>query len=342
MEQPSIAEKTATDREFSKKRGVSDEPALPEKPPAQKRPRKSAKSPSDKNRPVAKTKQTTDGEDGRVRRLALLDWGRNSRIADLVERIEPRKTRHDVVLSAENVRVFLGLIEEFRRGDTLRRHALPVRSRLLFCGPPGCGKTLTAEIFAHELGLDLLVVRLDAVISSFLGETATNIRSIFEATERVPCVVFFDEFDALARARADGTEHNELRRVVNSLLMLIDRFKGRGFLIAATNLEESLDGALWRRFDDVVYFDQPSKTQIRKMLALKTKNFPAAFDLSDRADDLAGMSYADIERICIGAIKKAVLDRRRLMSEKDFAVALLEERRRKNVKRRVRKAFSAE
>jgi SpoVK/Ycf46/Vps4 family AAA+-type ATPase len=106
-------------------------------------------------------------------------------------------------------------MEEFRGADLLRRHGLEIRSKLLFCGPPGCGKTLTAEVFAHELGLPLVIARLDAIISSFLGETATNIRKVFESAAGQPCVLFLDEFDGLARARADGSEHNELRRVVN-------------------------------------------------------------------------------------------------------------------------------
>ncbi|MFX4891449.1 ATP-binding protein, partial [Acinetobacter baumannii] len=93
-----------------------------------------------------------------------------------------------------------GLIQEFRRGDDIRRSGLPVRSKLLFCGPPGCGKTLCTEIFAGEIGLPLFVVKIDRLISSYLGETATNVRKIFEFARKQPCVLFLDEFDALARS----------------------------------------------------------------------------------------------------------------------------------------------
>ena len=178
--------------------------------------------------------------------------------ADFVERLEPRYTKNDIILSAANARVLLGLVNEFRRADDIRRHGLTVRSKLLFCGPPGCGKTMCAEIFAAELGLPLFVVKLDRLISSYLGETAANVRKIFEFARKQTCVLFFDEFDALARARDDSAEHNELRRVVNSLLLFIDRIQPKGFLIAATNLDRSLDPAVWRRFDEVIWFEKPS------------------------------------------------------------------------------------
>ncbi len=113
--------------------------------------------------------------------------------------------RNDIVLGATNVRVLLGLVKEFRRADEIRRHGLKVRSKLLFCGPPGCGKTLCAEIFAAELGLPLFLVKLDRLISSYLGETAGNVRKIFEFARKQPCVLFFDEFDAYRRARVTTT-----------------------------------------------------------------------------------------------------------------------------------------
>src|SRR5262249_22189978 len=147
----------------------------------------------------------------------------------------------------------------------------------------------------------------DVVISSFLGETATNLRRAFEMANAQACVLFLDEFDALARARTDTSEHNELRRVVNSLLMLIDRYRGRGFLIAASNLEESLDLAVWRRFDDVILFHLPSVQEIRKLIELKTRNFKADFLIEKKASRLRGWSYADVERVCLDATRRSIL-----------------------------------
>ncbi len=249
--------------------------------------------------------------------------------ADFVERIEPQHTKADIILSPTNVRVLLGLVNEFRHADDIRRHGLHVRSKLLFCGPPGCGKTLCAEILSAELGLPLFVVKLDRLISSYLGETASNVRKVFEFARKQPCVLFFDEFDALARARDDRGEHNELRRVVNSLLLFIDRMRPKGFLIAATNLDQSLDLAVWRRFDEVVWFEKPGKGMIDRFLRLKFKNVAIAFDPTSRSSELEGYSYAEIERICIQAIKSMIIERRKQVQEDDFNCAIEDEARRR-------------
>ena len=124
--------------------------------------------------------------------------------SDFVERIEPEHNKNDIVLSDDNVRVFVDLMHEFRRGDEIRRRGLNVRSKLLFCGPPGCGKTLCAEVFAAELGLPLFVVKIDRLISSYLGETAANVRKIFEFARKQPCVLFLDEFDVIAALATDA------------------------------------------------------------------------------------------------------------------------------------------
>jgi SpoVK/Ycf46/Vps4 family AAA+-type ATPase len=269
--------------------------------------------------------------------LVPLSLARDNRFTHLIEAIDPVRTKADVVLSASNTQAFLELIEEYRHADTLRRHGLNVTSKLLFCGPPGCGKTLTAEVFAHELGLPLLVARLDAIISSFLGETASNLRKLFEEVERRPVVLFLDEFDALARTRSDRAEHSEMRRVVNSLLMLVDRYKGKGFVVAATNVESTLDEAVWRRFDDVVIFELPEERQIRRLIELKTKNFPIQFQLTERVKRLAGYSYADIERVCVAAIKRSILKGARNVIEQEFDHAIAEAKRRRIRRARLRK-----
>jgi SpoVK/Ycf46/Vps4 family AAA+-type ATPase len=248
--------------------------------------------------------------------------------ADLVDEVSVSRGLNDIVLNPDTRLLVEGLIEERRRSEELRRHRLPVSTRLLFSGPPGCGKTLCAEVLARELSLPLYAARIDVIISSFLGETASNLRRMFEFAVRRPCILFLDEFDALARTRTDTTEHNELRRVVNSLLLMIERFKGPGLVIAATNLPQFLDEALWRRFDDILSFDPPSEREIALLLTREFANFPAHFNLDTIVGKLAGLSYADIERICIDAIKKAVLKNRKSVSETEFAAALRQEMRR--------------
>lgn len=248
---------------------------------------------------------------------------------EFIQRIEPRYSAQDIVLSHENLELFVSLIREFRQADRLRRHGLPVRSKLLFCGPPGTGKTLCAEIFAGELGLPFFHVRLDSLISSYLGETASNIRKTFEFARRQPCVLFFDEFDALARSRDEAGEHNELRRVVNSLLIFIEQIAPSGFLIAATNLDRHLDLAIWRRFDEVIWFKLPDKGMITKYLVHAFRNSKVAFDPVAFAAELQGYSYADLEKLCLQALKTSILDGNKGVSEAHFRNALRQAKRRR-------------
>ena len=144
-------------------------------------------------------------------------------------------------------------------------------------GPSGCGKTTAAEALAAELGLPLVVIRLDAVVSSYLGETAANLGKVFEFLVKGQYVALFDEFDALGKERSDVSEHGELRRVVNAFLQMMDAYRGRTILVAATNHEQLLDSALWRRFDEVLLFERPNTEQLRRLLAVKLR--PVRHDL---------------------------------------------------------------
>ena len=254
---------------------------------------------------------------------------------DFIQRVEPTHGPQDILLSPENTELFLGLIREFRQADRIRRHGLPVRSKLLFCGPPGTGKTLCAEVFAHELGLPFFHVRLDSLISSYLGETATNIRKTFEFARRQPCVLFFDEFDAIARSREEAGEHGELRRVVNSLLIFIEQIEPGGFLIAATNLDAHLDPAVWRRFDEIVWFDAPDTAMARKYLVHTFRNCRTSFDPGSYVEQLLGYSYADLERVCVQAMKLSVLGGNKAVSDRDFREAMRDARRRRTRKQKL-------
>lgn len=254
---------------------------------------------------------------------------------ELVEVSTPIRQASDLILSRDSTFTLIGVANEFRRGDEIRRHGLNVRSKLLFCGPPGCGKSLCAEVIAAELQMPLVTARLDAIIASHLGETANNLRKVFDAARSRSVVLFLDEFDALARARDDANEHSEIRRVVNSLLMMIDRFEGNSLLVAATNLEQTVDRAIWRRFDEVIVFEKPTAPQIRRLLRLKTKNFRAEFDIAKYAESFVGMSYAQIERTCISAMRTAILARKKVIDVDNFEKALAHERRRAEVEKSV-------
>lgn len=257
------------------------------------------------------------------------------RAAEFVEIVEPQRVVKELVLSAEVARTLYDVANEYRHGEAIRGHGLPLRTRLLFCGPPGCGKSLTAEVLAREIALPFMVAKLDTLIGSMLGETAGNLRKVFDAAERQTSVLFLDEFDALARMRSDPTEHSEMRRVVNNLLLMIERFKGRGFIVAATNLESTIDPAIIRRFDEVVLFNRPNASEIRRLIKFKTRNFGLEFDIAEDARKLVGRSHADVERICFTAMRHAIMAKRKKVSWEDFDYAINSDRRRKDVQNKV-------
>lgn len=200
-------------------------------------------------------------------------------------------------------------------------------NKLLFYGPPGCGKTLAAEVIAHALSMPLVLVRLDSIISSFLGETSANLRKVFDYISSYPVVVLFDEFDALSKDRGDSADHGELKRSVNAVLQMMDSYKGDSIIIATTNYETILDKAIWRRFDEIVRFEMPNLEQIKRLLKLKLSGIPYDFNInhSQITSLFKGMSHADIERILKRAIKEMILSDSNSMQKRHLNVALARE-----------------
>ena len=182
-----------------------------------------------------------------------------------------------------------------------------------------------AEALANELGVELGVVRLDAVMSSYLGESASNLRRVFDFVEQERIVLLFDEFDSVGKERGDDSDHGELKRVVNAFLQMLDAYRGTSILLAATNHERLLDKALWRRFDEVVCFDKPNLEQVRRLLTIKTRAIRSDLPLSDTqfVNRFTGMSHSDIERVLVRAIKDMILKGREFLS-KDLVTRALE------------------
>ena len=222
---------------------------------------------------------------------------------------EPVRGLEDIVLSPENLSLVKGVLREHNREEVLKAHGLRPSDRLLLCGPPGCGKTLTAEVIASELGKPLAIVRTDSVVSSFLGETAANLRKVFDFATASPTVMLFDEFDALGKEREDTTEHGELRRVVNAVLQMLDAYDGRSLIVAATNHEGMLDTAIWRRFEEVLFLKPPTRPQLCRLLAVKLRGVRREFDIESIAESgmFKGATHADVERIVRRALKDMVL-----------------------------------
>lgn len=248
----------------------------------------------------------------------------------LIELREPCRDLEDIILGPENRRLLERILREKRREDMLSSYGLRPIQKILFCGPPGCGKTLAAEVIATELSLPLAIIRLDSVVSSYLGETSANLRKVFEFIEEWPVVALFDEFDAIAKERSDTSEHGELRRVVNAFLQMADSYRGTSLLIAATNHERVLDQAIWRRFEEILLFDLPTPKQLKQLLSAKLRGVRVDFDPHEIPVSkwFQHMSYADVERVLLRAIKNMILEAKEFLTLTDLKEALANEQTR--------------
>lgn len=217
------------------------------------------------------------------------------------------------------------VIREQRQASRLLAHALSPRRKLLLVGPPGTGKTLTAAVLAGELGLPLFQVRLDALITKFMGETAAKLRQVFDATDRTRGIYFFDEFDAIGSQRGLGNDVGEIRRILNSFLQMIEQDRSHSLIVGATNHPEILDHALFRRFDDVLYYDLPNETKIAALLkSLLSHQARARTAWKRLAKQAHGLSYAEIVRASDEALKEALIEYKERINETDIRRAIEE------------------
>lgn len=230
-------------------------------------------------------------------------------VADLVQEIVPRRRLVDVQLPPPVASAVAEVIEEHHRSELLRSHGLEPRNRILLEGPPGNGKTSLAEAVAAELMVPFYVVRYEGVVSSFLGETTSRLDHVFEFARTRRCVLFFDEFDTIAKERADAHETGEIKRVVSTLLLQIDRLPSHVVAICATNHGELLDRAAWRRFQLRLPLEPPSRSQATEFLERLRVRLGGSLGLSPRtlADKLSGASYAEIEEFALDVMRRYVL-----------------------------------
>ena len=226
--------------------------------------------------------------------------------------IERDKLRHNMVLPDTVERRFRRIEGEYAARDRLAVHNLHYRQKILLYGVPGCGKTLGAERLAWNTGLTLVKVQFDSILSSFLGDTAKNLRKIFEEVSQTPCVLFFDECDSIIRTREDEKDVGELKRVVNTFLQVLDEYPENGLIVMATNLTKSLDSAIWRRFDGAIKLPKPGKREVQSLL-IQTLNTSFGSVQTKELDwdillwETEGFSAAQIVQVAQNAAKTAIM-----------------------------------
>ncbi|KAB6147112.1 ATP-binding protein [Bacteroides xylanisolvens] len=236
----------------------------------------------------------------------------NPDLQGLVLEIFPNERLNDLIVSDLIKGRINRIINEFIQKDKLFRHNLENRRKILFSGPPGTGKTMTASIIANELHLPIYVILMEKVVTKYMGETSAKLRQIFDLIEDIPGVYLFDEFDAIGSQRGKENDVGEMRRVLNSFLQFIERDHSESLIIAATNNLELLDQALFRRFDDVIHYHLPNDDE--KILLLKSRigtNINKN-ELVKILPQLESLSHAEINQACLDAIKESVLDDKKI------------------------------
>lgn len=244
--------------------------------------------------------------------LISVEYDRTHRLADWI--------------SGSTLRERVGrILNEFRQQDKLKANGLSHRRKLLLCGPPGTGKTMTASVIAGELELPLCTILLDKLVTKFMGETSAKLRQVFDIIASRRGVYLFDEFDAIGTHRSMDNDVGEIRRVLNAFLQLIEQNRSDSLIIAATNSHGLLDHALFRRFDDVLIYRKPAKPEIIALLANRLGTYAGKANIEKLAARCRGLSHADITLAVNDSLKHAILENAKVVDH-EFLVQMLQER----------------
>lgn len=260
-------------------------------------------------------------------RRTLSDLPTSRRHGESLVALVPREQlEHHMVLPKDIEERFSRIEKEYAARERLGAYGLRPRKTILLYGRPGCGKSLGAKRLAWNVGLPLLKVRFDALISSYFGESAANLRSVFEAAKERPCVLLLDECDFIARSRTTTKDIGEASRIVNSLLTLMEEYDAPGLLVATTNIEDSLDPALFRRFDEVFHVPTPGEAEIGNLLKLTLSAVTVAENLDWRpiVNTLLGSSAATVVKAAHNAAKAAVLTGQKVVTANHLKAAIAE------------------
>ncbi|MCD2424323.1 ATP-binding protein [Niabella pedocola] len=273
--------------------------------------------------------KTNESINGELRNIfggsVLIPTDKRSNIPLAIE-VERAFLRHEMIL-AEEVEAKISRIEkEFLARERLAHFGLHPRRRILFHGYPGCGKSMSAERIAWNIGLPFLKVKFEAVVSSYLGESASNLSKLFDSIKTYPSVLLLDEFDFIAKSRLGKHDVGEMHRVVNILLNVLEDFKGPGLIIATTNLEGSIDNAIFRRFDDIIELPKPGKSEILRLLktTLGSMKIDKRLNWDKVAQQLEGFSSALVVKVAQDAAKSSVIQGEGIIKDVFFDISLAE------------------
>lgn len=247
----------------------------------------------------------------------------NSQLVSFVSR---EMLKHHMILPQDVENRLLSIEKEYAARERLGKYNLTPKRKILLHGSPGCGKTMSAERIAWNLGLPLLKVRFDALLSSYFGESASNLRAVFDYCKKEPVVLLLDECDFIAKSRVSTQDVGEVPRIVNMLLTLLDEYNAPGLVIATTNLKIQLDEALFRRFDDVIEIPMPQVEEREKLLKMTLSAIPVdkGVDLYSVAEQMNGYSYANVVLTAERAAKYSVLSGNKNVSYAYFEQAIAE------------------
>ncbi len=242
-------------------------------------------------------------------------------VTDLIEVSYPQVSLRDLVIAPDLAAQVVQVIQEQRQRAVLAEHGFTPMHRLLLEGPPGTGKTMTASVISSELSLPMCTVRLDGLLSKFMGETASKLRTIFETVASQRAVYLFDEFDALGGDRG-GNDVGEARRILNTFLMFLEDAGSDSIVIAATNHRSILDRALFRRFDAVLTYSLPDAQQAQSVIRKRLGSLVKGIRLGGLVSFTDGLSHADLVKAAESAAKSALMRGDTAVTRKDIETAL--------------------
>ncbi len=250
----------------------------------------------------------------------------NNDLQGFLIEVQPTDKRSDLILSSEIIERIKRIEKEFIQKDKLRRHGMKNRRKILFSGPPGTGKTMTAYVIAHELCLPLNIILMDKIVTKFMGETSAKLRQVFDFINDNQGVYLFDEFDAIGTERAKDNDVGEMRRVLNSFLQFIEKDDSDSIIIAATNNLNLLDQALFRRFDDVLHYQLPDDSEKTKLIENKLGSYKGNYNIAEIVGSIGNLSHSEITQACNDSVKETILSDKKIV-ERDVILKMLEERK---------------